>query len=1027
MKRRLFTFFIGVVLFLSAFRSGVGLTGRATPVVHRLVPDDAAGLQVLYSGPDRVLLRLSTPTSEINADWAARLEASGTPAVASFTAQEGQPQLPMVSTLLAAPPGAQVQVKVLSGPAQELPGQHNLTLAPSPAPLSEDLTPGKWQAPSSALPVPHQDATGRPAAAGGLFPAAPAVVAETAWLRDQYLVRLEMYPFQWNPASSALLWRPDLLVEVRFVNGSVAPASPVDAAVESSADGPFEALLRENLANYTAGRSWRSLPQVNVLAAPAAGLRLRINIDEAGLYRLDYATLKGAGLDVDGLDATCLHLTNQGRDVAIYIDEQDNNPGRLSSGEAILFYGEKFSGDYLAGLYAAENSQWRSFYTQKPDGSGTTWKPQFNTTMVEKYTGQNVYWLAVENEPGARMATQPAAPVSAPPAASFRSKVHAEQEHYWDTKYFTSEDTLFWDKFDVPGTVIRNYSIDLPFPALSEQFVTVRGEVVATTNNSAASPDHSIEVYLNEWPQFLFKGAWDGKSRFRFEGQVPQNVLLPGENRLKFVAFKTANPTSDTMYFDWFEIEYARQLQATNDYLVFSGENPGEWQYKLEGFTTTGLMVMDISQPLSPVRILNPTISSDPVSLTFTISHGAGANFLAAAPRPVSPAQVSAWTPPDLSVPVDYVIITHRSLVSAAQRLADHRQAHGLSARVIDVADLYNRFNYGIFHPIAIKNFLAYTFAHWSHPPSYVLLIGDGHWNLKGAELVNYTSPPPPVYMPPNLAWVDPWQGEVDSANLLATVVGSDPLPDVHIARLPVNSPAELNAVIDKISAYEQAASQDWQRNVLFVADIPDSAGDFVALSESIINSYMTADHQVERIYESDYGCQNGQECLAAKQAILDTLNTSGALLVNYTGHASVSSWSGEQILVNNDIKSLANGSRLPVILSMTCLDGYWILPGKSSLIEELVRAEQRGAIAAFSPTGLGVASGHDVLQRGFYEGLFRNGNWLLGPAVLNARLKLYATGGYIDLLHTYTIFGDPALRVQGRGQLFLPVARRSP
>ena len=152
---------------------------------------------------------------------------------------------------------------------------------------------------------------------------------------------------------------------------------------------------------------------------------------------------------------------------------------------------------------------------------------------------------------------------------------------------------------------------------------------------------------------------------------------------------------------------------------------------------------------------------------------------------------------------------------------------------MINLNDLYNQFNDGIKNPIAIKNFLAYAFQNWLTPPSYVLLVGDGHWNYKGSPAYDN----PTNFMPPYLAWVDPWQGEVDSANQLAMLVGSDPLPDVHIARIPVNTTAELSAVIAKIKAYEQTSAQAWQKHWLFVADnTADSAGDFVAMSNEIIN-----------------------------------------------------------------------------------------------------------------------------------------------------------------------------------------------
>jgi hypothetical protein len=196
--------------------------------------------------------------------------------------------------------------------------------------------------------------------------------------------------------------------------------------------------------------------------------------------------------------------------------------------------------------------------------------------------------------------------------------------------------------------------------------------------------------------------------------------------------------------------------------------------------------------------------------------------------------------------------------------------------------------------------------------------------------------------------------------------------------------------------------------------DYVDLAGNFPAFAENIIYSYSMPGYLTDRIYQDDYGCGyiEGGDCLAVKEMIRDSLNITGTLLVNYIGHGSVDRWSGEEIITNADIQNLTNNDKLPVILSMTCLDGYWIYPGREGLIEELVRADSKGAVAGFSPTGLGVASGHDQLHQGFYDSLFLDGNWTLGVASQAAKLKLYATGMNYDLLHTFTIFGDPALKI---------------
>ncbi len=385
--------------------------------------------------------------------------------------------------------------------------------------------------------------------------------------------------------------------------------------------------------------------------------------------------------------------------------------------------------------------------------------------------------------------------------------------------------------------------------------------------------------------------------------------------------------------------------------------------------------------------------------------------------------QISLYEPPDWSAMdagFDYVFITHADLIPSTQFLADYRSGSGLSTVVIDINDLYNEFNFGIYNPIAIKNFLIYTFDNWGTIPTYALLVGDGHWNYYDNNLPAYGSGS--QFIPPNLVWVDPWQGEVDSANLLATIVGADAFPDLMMARLPVNSNAEIDAYRSKLENYEAPHTpESWEQNHVFVADLADAAGDFPAFSDEIITDYIdpfpyTSDIT---IYEKDYGCINtspATPCPAVNLAISDTLNITGTLILNYIGHASVRRWSHETIFTPADFPYLNNDDQLPVILSLDCLDGYWSSPSDfagQAMIEEIIRQNNTGAIGAFSPTGLGVSTGHDVLHKGFYDALMVEGIWGLGPAAQNAKLWLFATGQNMDLIHTFTVFGDPALEIR--------------
>jgi hypothetical protein len=76
------------------------------------------------------------------------------------------------------------------------------------------------------------------------------------------------------------------------------------------------------------------------------------------------------------------------------------------------------------------------------------------------------------------------------------------------------------------------------------------------------------------------------------------------------------------------------------------------------------------------------------------------------------------------------------------------------------------------------------------------------------------------------------------------------------------------------------------------------------------------------------------------------------------------------------------------------------------------LRVDGNGGVATFSATGLGVATGHDQLQRGFFATLFNDGAWKLGLAADAGKVNLFTNGWSYDLLHTFTVFGDPALQI---------------
>ena len=79
-----------------------------------------------------------------------------------------------------------------------------------PAPPSGDLQPGNGQ----RVPDPAAYADAQ------LYPREVARVVDTAWLRDQRLAQIEIYPFQYRALSGALVWHRQVQIEVMFEGAS---------------------------------------------------------------------------------------------------------------------------------------------------------------------------------------------------------------------------------------------------------------------------------------------------------------------------------------------------------------------------------------------------------------------------------------------------------------------------------------------------------------------------------------------------------------------------------------------------------------------------------------------------------------------------------------------------------------------------------------------------------------------------------------------------------------------------------------
>lgn len=771
-----------------------------------------------------------------------------------------------------------------------------------------------------------------------------------------------------------------------------------------------------------------------------APLCLKLVVSEDALYRVSAADLTQAGWNLATLDPSTLGLTSQGQAVAIRVAGETD--GVFDQADYVEFYGQRFRGDQ----------------------------------MEEKYTDDNVYWLSAGGQPGPRMVEASAAPQGAAYAPdTFWTTLRAEEDNLWYTHWvldWPTRDTWWWARVWTTTQAKADLPTYVPAPATEPYTATLTIEVAprqkeyrphhfqVTWNDPTTEPpsdpvmdvtfqNHELHQAQAELPGSALVEGTNTLSLWLFNEQSAQRVpLAPGtiiglDDDLApvFAPTGTTAYPSDELYINYYELQYRRRYRAHEDQLWFTADVTGQRTVRIDGFSDVDLLLYDVSNPLQPVQYTQYQIgfAADATRLlTAQLSLGLDKTYLALSEAQAkTPKQI---TPPLLSTlrseanGADYLVISHGDFLASAQRLADFRASHdGFRTRVVDVAEVYEQFNHGIFHPEAIRQLIAFAVANWQEPaPQYVLLVGDGHWNFKANGVSTYGQPDP-NWIPPYLVWEDPWQGEVPSDQAFVALNPDSPLANIAIGRLPARSVAEADLMVDKIIAYETNRPQytpSWQQHALFVADNPDSAGNFPYVSDQIIEDHMPRHIQPWRAYLgiTHIGSQ------AVKQAIEQSLEA-GVLMLTYLGHGSINRWADEQVWTTADVGSLDNAQTLPIVVTLNCLDGYFAHGDSSrqSMAEEMLRHGNGGSVAAWSPAGLGTTTYERMLHGHLLDTIFLDGVRRLGPATMEAKAKYYNSLGsspspyQTSLIHTMTVYGDPALTLPtGTWRQHLPALGRN-
>lgn len=867
-----------------------------------------------------------------------------------FNDDPGMPLLPVWSTTVELPATGTWRI------TSTTPGSRVVSVAsvlPAvPVPNMPPAPPEGWNPDNGPTAVPVADRPDpRVYLTNGFYPESAVVAGSEQWQRGRRMLAVRVFPFQYNPVAGVLRYHPDVHVTIRITPGESTPPDNVQPSV------------------------------VPAVPDDVAGA-LRIYTTQRGLHRLTYDDLVTAGVPVTTTSPATFAMTYLGQPIDIQVTGEGD--GAFDPGDLVVFYAEPYQGRYM---------------------------------------NQNVYWFTYGGSPGPRMTTRTVTPSGAEPVVTVVTQtVHVEfdrdyrslynrpmtADHFFDTQLYANAST---------PTVTRVYDLPLDDAITSSGSVILR-TVVFGGQNQAANPDQSMAVRLNSHAVGTFQ--WDGSTEKTTSSILPatwldgtpnQVIIDAALSQLAGVAYYWISP-------DWVELTYQALADAEGDRMFVEAVAPGASEIVVSGFTAPGVGVYDVRNPRQPVELM--TAVAEPVGGGYSMHF-----WDAALPNPtyylstdaalLAPASIVMDTSSNWQTPghtADYIAIVHSSLWEAVQPLLDHRAAEGLAIAKVNIQDIYDEFSGGRVDPEAIRSFLFYAYQNWNaglEPPTYVLLVGDGHYDFKGV-----TGTTLPNLIPPYLVYVDPWLGETAADNRFVSLDGpSDFLPELHIGRIPAKTAADVTNVVQKILTYESVPTQaEWQRRVVFVADnYSDPAGNFHALSNDIRDNWLPDEYvDVPIYYNGNYFTGNDM-----RTAIRTALNQD-ALMLQWFGHASRFRWGSVSMFNINDPPALAANSEWPVTVSYSCWSGYFINldSGFQSLGEALLLTAQRGGIADISPSGLHVGSALQKLNQAIVKSTLQNRIERIGAAFDAAKSLYYAqASGSFDVIDTQLLFGDPALKLK--------------
>jgi len=372
-----------------------------------------------------------------------------------------------------------------------------------------------------------------------------------------------------------------------------------------------------------------------------------------------------------------------------------------------------------------------------------------------------------------------------------------------------------------------------------------------------------------------------------------------------------------------------------------------------------------------------------------------------------------------------FIIITHQSLISAAQQYAAYRNSvagGSYNALVVDVADLYHQYGSGIEkHALGIRRFISDITTSWTEIPKALFFIGKSV--READETTNGYFPGTRKSTAAFYQNLVPSFGYPSSDNLFsAGLQGTFLEPLIPTGRLAAQSSLEVFNYLSKVTQYESyqdstsvytIEDKEWMKQIIHFGGGSSTA------EQTQFSSYLQSyEYTAEGL---NFG---GNVHTYLKQTsdpidpneyeeVMDLIND-GVSLITFFGHSSANGF--DQNI--DEPVNWSNAGKYPILLANACYSGDIHQPGNAlSASEDFVMQPNKGVVAFMSSTKQGFAGTLHIFTTEFYRQLSiynygANIGELLKRTIEAVQPPVLNSIPMITTCTQMTLHGDPMLKL---------------